>query len=129
MDPLGFALENFDAIGRWRTRAEGGQAIDASGATPDGVKFNGPAELRTVLLRNPEQFVTVVAEKLLTYALGRGIEYYDASAIRQAVRGSAATNYSFASLIGGLAKSAPFQMRNAPSSVVPEPAKTAAARP
>ena len=128
MDPLGFALENFDAIGRWRTLAEGGQAIDASGATPNGVTFNGPAELRKVLLRNPEQFVTVVAEKLLTYALGRGIEYYDAPAIRQAVRGSAAAGYSFASLIGGLARSAPFQMRNAPSSIA-EPAKTAAARP
>src|SRR6202023_501857 len=99
MDPLGFALENFDAIGRWRTHAEGGQVIDASGGLPDGTTFNGPAELRTLLVRNSDQFVTVLAEKLLVYALGRGLEYNDASAIRRAVRVSAPANYTFASLI------------------------------
>ena len=127
MDPLGFALENFDAIGRWRTRAEGGQAIDASGAMPDGTPFNGPAELRKLLLRNPEQFVSVVAEKLLIYALGRGIEDYDAPAIRRMVRGAAPSRYSFAALVVGLVKSTPFQMRNAPSTVSQE--KVVAARP
>ena len=115
MDPLGFALENFDAIGRWRARAEDGQPVDASGALPDGTTFNGPAELRRVLLRNPEQFVDVVAERLLIYALGRGIEYYDASAIRRMVRGAAPSRYSFASLIVGLVNSTPFQMRRAPA--------------
>jgi hypothetical protein len=127
MDPLGFALDNFDAVGRWRSRAEGGQAIDASGSMPDGTKFNGPAELRQQLVRNPEQFVTVVAEKLLIYALGRGIEYYDASAVRRAVRGAAANEYKFASLVVGLVKSTPFQMRGAPT-VVPQE-KIAAVRP
>ena len=111
MDPLGFALDNFDAVGRWRSRSESGQQIDASGAMPDGSKFNGPAELRKQLVRNPEQFVTVVAEKLLIYALGRGIEYYDASAVRSAVRAAATSDYKFATLVAGLAKSAPFQMR------------------
>jgi len=118
MDPLGFALENFDAVGRWRTVGESGEPIDASGAMPDGAKFNGPAELRKLLVRNPEQFVTVVAEKLLVYALGRGLQYYDAPAIRQIVRGAAGNNYSFESLVLGLVKSAPFTMRNAPSSSV-----------
>lgn len=114
MDPLGFAMENFDAVGRWRTAAENGDIIDASGALPDGTKFNGPAELRTLLVRNPEQFVTVVAEKLFVYALGRGLEYYDAPAIRQMVRGAARDNYSFESLVLGLVKSTPFTARSSP---------------
>jgi hypothetical protein len=118
MDPLGFALENFDAVGRWRTLAESGETIDASGAMLDGSKFNGPAELRKLLVRNPEQFVTVVAEKLLVYALGRGLESYDGPAIRQMVRGAAGTNYSFESLVLGLVKSTPFTMRSAPPSSV-----------
>jgi mono/diheme cytochrome c family protein len=126
MDPLGFALDNFDAVGRWRARAEGGQAIDASGGLADGTTFNGPAELRQVLTRRPEQFVTVVAEKLLVYALGRGNEFYDASPIRRAVRASAASNYSFASLIVGLVTSTPFQMRSLPEAA---PEQTVAARP
>jgi mono/diheme cytochrome c family protein len=115
MDPIGFALENFDAVGRWRTIAESGEKIDASGVLPDGTKFNGPAELRAVLEKNREQFVTVVAEKLLVYALGRGLEYQDAPAIRQMVRRSEAANYSFESLLLGLVKSTPFTMRTAPS--------------
>jgi hypothetical protein len=111
MDPIGFALENFDAVGRWRTIAESGEKIDASGVLPDGTKFNGPAELRAVLEKNREQFVTVVAEKLLVYALGRGLEYQDAPAIRQMVRRSEQTNYSFESLLLGLVKSTPFTMK------------------
>jgi hypothetical protein len=111
MDPLGFALENFDAIGRWRSFAEGGQAIDASGAMPDGTRFNGPAELRQVLAQHPEQFVTVLTEKLLIYALGRGLEPSDASAIRRVVRGAARDQYRFASIVTGLVSSTPFRMR------------------
>jgi len=111
MDPIGFALENFDAVGRWRTISESGEKIDASGVLPDGTKFNGPAELRAVLENNREQFVTVVAEKLLVYALGRGLEYQDAPAIRQMVHRSEAANYSFEPLLLGLVKSTPFTMR------------------
>ena len=111
MDPLGLALENFDAIGRWRGHMPGGIAIDASGTMPDGTAFDGPAELRGLLVRDREQFATVVTEKLLIYALGRGIEYYDAPAVRRIVRGSAADDYGLASLVVGVVQSTPFQMR------------------
>ena len=111
MDPLGLALENFDAIGRWRGHMPGGIAIDASGSMPDGTPFDGPADLRELLVRNPEQFVTVVTEKLLTYALGRGVEYYDAPAVREITRAAAEHDYGLASLIVGVVKSTPFQMR------------------
>ncbi len=111
MDPLGLALENFDAIGRWRGHMPGGGAIDASGTMPDGTGFDGPAELRGLLVRDREQFATVVAEKLLIYALGRGIEYYDAPAVRRIVRGSAADDYGLASLVVGVVQSTPFQLR------------------
>ena len=111
MDPLGLALENFDAIGRWRGHMPGGSAIDASGTMPDGTGFDGPAELRGLLVRDREQFATVVTEKLLIYALGRGIEYYDPPAVRQIVRGPAADDYGLASLVVGVVRSTPFQMR------------------
>jgi mono/diheme cytochrome c family protein len=112
MDPIGFALENFDAIGKWRTTSGAANTpIDASGVLPDGTKFMGPAGLRDVLLSKPEQFVTTVTEKFLTYALGRGIEYYDAPAVRKIVRDAAATNYRWSSLITGIVNSNPFQMR------------------
>jgi hypothetical protein len=111
MDPLGFALENFDATGRWRLRGDDGRTVDASGAMPDGTKFDGPVELRAQLVKNAEQFVTVVAEKLLTYGLGRGVEYYDASSIRRVVRGAASSTYRFSDVIIGLVSSTPFQMR------------------
>ncbi|MBI4464008.1 MAG: DUF1592 domain-containing protein [Acidobacteria bacterium] len=110
MDPLGFALENFDAIGKWRT-AEDNTPVDSSGVLPDGTKFQGPAELRKILLSNPEQFVTTITEKLLTYALGRGVEYYDAPAIRKIVREAAPNDYRWSALIMGIVKSTPFQMR------------------
>ena len=112
IDPLGFALENFDGIGRWRT-TEGptNTAIDASGMMPDGTKFEGAAELRRILLSNPEQFTTIFTEKLLTYALGRGVEYYDEPAVRKIVRDSAPHNYRWSSLIVEIVKSEPFQMR------------------
>ena len=112
MDPLGFALENFSAIGEWRdTSGEGKAPIDASGVLPDGAKFQGPAELRKVLLSKPDQLVTTVTEKLLTYALGRGVEYYDAPAVRQITRLAASSDYRWSSLILGIVKSKPFQMR------------------
>lgn len=114
MDPLGFALENFDAIGKWRT-TEGNTPIDASGAMPDGTKFQGPAELRKVLLSNPNQFAATLTDKLLTYALGRSTEYYDAPAVRKITRDAAADNYRWSAIISGIAKSTPFQMRMAQS--------------
>ena len=110
MDPLGFALDNFDAIGKWRT-TEAGVPIDSSGVLPDGTRFHGPAELRKILLSHPEQFVNIVTENLLTYALGRGLEYYDQPAIRKMVREAAANNYRWSSLILGIVRSTPFQMR------------------
>jgi hypothetical protein len=113
MDPLGFALENFDGIGRWRT-TEGPDktSIDASGTLPDGTEFQGPAGLRRVLLGRPEQFATSLTEKLLTYALGRGVEYYDQPTIRKIVKESA-PEYRWSSLIWGIVKSEAFQMRRA----------------
>jgi hypothetical protein len=110
MDPLGFALENFDAIGRWRNADEGHVPIDASGAL-DGTRFQGPVELRTVLLARQGEFVRTVTEKLLTYALGRGIEYYDRPVVRAILAQAAPEEYRWSSLILGVVKSAPFQMR------------------
>jgi len=110
MDPLGFALENFDAVGEWRA-AEGGTKIDSSGALADGTKFDGPGDLRRALLKHPEQFVTTVTEKLLTYAMGRGVEYYDQPAIRRVLREAAPDNYRWSSIVMGIVNSTPFQMR------------------
>jgi hypothetical protein len=112
IDPLGFALENFDALGQWRD-AEGATPIDASGALPDGTRFNGAAELRAALLKHQQEFVTTVTTKLLTYAMGRGVEYYDMPAVRQILREGAPDNYPWTSLIVSIVKSAPFQMRRA----------------
>ena len=114
MDPLGFALENFDAVGKWR-RTDAGTPIDASGALPDGTAFDGLPELRDVLFERRGEFVTTVTEKLLTYALGRGIEHYDRPAIRAIVREAAASDYRWSSLILGVARSLPFQMRRSES--------------
>ena len=121
MDPLGFALENFDAIGHWRTTSGADNTpIDSSGVLPDGAKFNGPAELRTILLSRPQEFVTAVTEKLMTYALGRGVDYYDQPSIRKIMREATANDYRWSSLILGVVKSTPFQMRKSP-----EPTTTA----
>jgi len=111
MDPLGFALENFDAIGRWRVADEGQTAIDASGSLPDGTSFQGPAGLRQALTTRQDQFVTTVAEKLLTYALGRGLEYYDRPAVRKISTEAARADNRWSALILGIVNSAPFQMR------------------
>jgi mono/diheme cytochrome c family protein len=116
MDPLGFSLENFDATGQWRTR-DGSTVIDVSAVLPDGTKFEGPNGLRSMLLSQPEQVVTAVTEKLLVYALGRGIEYYDAPAVRKIVREAASSNYTLQALIVGVAKSTPMQMRRADGAV------------
>ena len=115
MDPLGFALENFDAIGEWRAKDRyAGTAIDASGKLVDGTPVNSPADLRNALLKRPEQFVQTMTEKLMTYALGRSVEYYDMPAMRAIVRDAARDNYRFSSIVMGIVRSAPFQMRTAP---------------
>ena len=115
MDPPGLSLENFDAVGRWRDRSETKTAIDASGVLPDGTEYEGPSGLKAALLRHPDRFVTTVTEKLLTYALGRGVEYYDAAAVRSIVRNAAENDYRLSSLILGVVESVPFQMRRSPS--------------
>jgi len=113
MDPLGFALENFDGIGKWRVRDEDGAPIDAAAALPEGITFEGPSALRTLLDSRREQFATTVSAKLLTFALGRGVEYYDQPALRTVVRGAAASDYRWSSVILGIVESIPFQMRRA----------------
>ena len=113
MDPLGFALENFDAVGRWRELSEARTPIDASGVLPDGTAFEGPGGLRRVLASRPEGFVTTLAEKLLTYALGRGLELADGPVVRGIVRGAAGDDYRFSSVIMGVVQSTPFRMRRA----------------
>jgi mono/diheme cytochrome c family protein len=112
MDPIGFAMENFDAVGRWRD-ADGGQPIDASGVFPEGTRFEGIAGLKKELLRQPEQFVHTVAERLLMYAVGRNLQYYDAPSVRAIVRESAEARFTLSSLVLGVVKSRPFQMREA----------------
>jgi Protein of unknown function (DUF1592)/Protein of unknown function (DUF1588)/Protein of unknown function (DUF1585)/Protein of unknown function (DUF1587)/Protein of unknown function (DUF1595)/Planctomycete cytochrome C len=111
MDPLGFALENFDAVGQWRSVSEAGTPIDASGELLDGTKLDGPASLRDALLGRREDFALTVTEKLLTYALGRGAEYFDKPAIRQIVRESAGKDYKWSAVVLGIVRSTPFQMR------------------
>jgi hypothetical protein len=110
MDPAGFSLENFDAIGRWRT-VEEGQPIDATGGLPDGSKFTGVSGLEEGLCKRPELFVGTLTEKLLTFALGRGIEPYDAPAVRKVVHEAQANDFRFSSVILGIVNSTPFTMR------------------
>ncbi len=111
MDPIGLSIENFDAIGRWRTRTEGSSPVDSSGGLPSGATFEGVSGLKRALLNRPELFVTTVTEKLLTYALGRGVEYYDVPAVRTVTRDARNNDYRFSSLVLGIVKSTPFQMR------------------
>ena len=110
MDPIGLALENFDLIGGWRTE-DGGQPIDPSGVMTDGTLLAGPSDLRQMLVDHSDSFVTVVTEKLMTYALGRGVEYYDMPAVREVLRQAAAEDYRFSALVHGIVNSVPFQMR------------------
>jgi mono/diheme cytochrome c family protein len=110
MDPIGFAMENFDAVGRWRDH-DGGNTIDASGAFPNGVKFDGMAGLKKVLLADRQQFVNTAASKLLMYALGRNLQYYDEPSVRAIVRQAAPGNYTLTSLVMGVVNSPQFRMR------------------
>ena len=110
MDPLGFSLENFDATGQWRARDAAGK-IDASGQLADGSRVDGPVALRQALMKHSDQFVRTLTEKLLTYALGRGLEYYDEPVVRAIVRDAASSDYRFSSLIMGIVKSTPFEMK------------------
>jgi hypothetical protein len=113
IDPPGLALENFDAVGRWR-EMEAGRRVDASGGLPDGSEFVGPAGLEQALLSRPELFVRTLTEKLMTFALGRGVEYYDAPAVRKIVSAARNDNYRFSQLVLGIVESTPFQMRMSP---------------
>jgi len=113
MDPIGFALENFDADGSYRTKqgGEGGVPLDTSAVLWDGTKVNGPVELRQALLHYSPQFVRMVTEKLMTFALGRGVEYEDMPVIRSIVNDAEKQDYRFQSILMGIIKSQPFQMR------------------
>jgi hypothetical protein len=111
MDPIGLSMENFDAVGRWRNRGDGDTAIDPSGALPSGSTFDGAAGLKRALLAKPDAFVTTLTEKMLTYGLGRGLDYYDAPTVRAIVHDAGKDNYHFSALVMDIVKSTPFQMR------------------
>jgi hypothetical protein len=116
MDGLGFALENFDAIGQWRTRdRDAGVPIDATGQLADGTRVTGPQDLQAALRANPEQFVHAMTEKLMVYALGRNVEYFDMPAVRRIVHDAAADDYRFASILLGVASSDAFRMKRLPA--------------
>ena len=117
MDPIGLSTENFDAVGQWRDRTEDGAAVDASGGLPDGSKFEGMSGLKKALLSHSDLFVTTMTEKLLTYALGRGLEGYDGAAVRAITRSARTDDYRFSSIILGIVKSVPFEMRTAKAPV------------
>jgi hypothetical protein len=115
MDPLGQALENFDAVGEWRTKERNnGIAIDSSGTLADGRPVNNPEELRKVLTDDPTLFVRGLTERLMVFALGRGLKYYDMPVVRQIVADAKRDDYTFESLVLGVAKSVPFRMRATP---------------
>jgi hypothetical protein len=109
MDPLGFALENFDGLGKWRTSADG-ENVNAAASLPDGTTFDGITGLRDFVVKHKDDYVRALAEKLLGYGVGRGIEYFDMSAIRKITRQSAAVDYRWSSLILGVVRSTPFSM-------------------
>jgi hypothetical protein len=111
IDPPGFALENFNSVGQWRDRGDNGAAIDTGGVLADGTRVDGPIALRDAILARPDAFARVLTERLMTYALGRGVEPSDMPVVRAIVRKSAATNYSLASIVQHIVESTPFQMR------------------
>jgi hypothetical protein len=113
IDPVGFSFENFNAVGQWREADADGQAVDSSAALPGAGEFRGIEGLEDALLSRPELFAATLTEQLLTFALGRGVEYYDAPAVRKIVRDAEKDGYKFSSLILGIVKSVPFQMRTA----------------
>jgi mono/diheme cytochrome c family protein len=118
MDPLGFALENFDATGMWRDKDRyAGTAIDSEAELPDGTKIHGPDDLRNALLRRPEQFAQTFVEGLLTYAMGRTLEYYDMPTVRRIVRQTAPQDYKFSSIVQAIVNTEQFRMRRAPEPV------------
>jgi mono/diheme cytochrome c family protein len=128
IDPVGFSLENFNAVGQWRDFEADGQAVDASGGVPGGGEFRGIDGLENALLAHPELFVGTLTENLLTFAIGRGVEYYDAPAVRKIVKDAEKDGYRFSSLILGIVKSAPFQMRRAEMNEAPVGAKIASVK-
>jgi hypothetical protein len=113
MDPLGFSLENYDAVGAWRT-GYAGQLVDASAVLPDGTKFDGPKGLQDILLSRKDQFVEALTERLMTYALARGVESYDMPAVRQVRYQASQDGYRMQSIILGIVQSVPFSMRRTP---------------
>jgi hypothetical protein len=113
MDPLGFSLENYDAVGKWRT-GYAGQLVDASAVLPDGTKFEGPKGLEGILLSRKDQFVEALTERLMTYALARGVESYDMPAVRKVRAEAANDDYRMQSIILGIVQSVPFTMRRTP---------------
>jgi hypothetical protein len=123
MDPLGLAMENFDLVGKWRDK-DGEEPIDAAGVMVDGTKLNGPVSLRKALLKRPEAFATAFTEKLMTYALGRGVHYYDMPTVREIVRIAGKEDYKFSSIVLGIVHSTPFQMRKKVTPAPSEPAAT-----
>jgi hypothetical protein len=125
MDPIGFALENFDAVGAWRAR-EAGVPIDASGQLADGTKVDGVITLRRALLSRPQVFVGTMTEKLLMYAVGRGLDHHDMPAVRAVVRDAGRHNYQFSSIVLGIVHSVPFQMRKSEASASELPASNSA---
>jgi hypothetical protein len=127
MDPLGFALENYDPVGAWRTH-EGATPVDVEGAMPDGTVFNGVLGLRKALTAEPEIFLTALTEKMMIYATGRGMEGYDRPALRAIVRKAAANDYRFSSFIMGIVNSLPFQLRQALPLTPLSPTATSARR-
>jgi mono/diheme cytochrome c family protein len=120
IDPPGFALENFDSVGKWRDKAADGSALDVAGVLADGSKVNGPAALREAILSRPGAFVTLITEKMLTYALGRGLEPGDMPVVRRIVKKAVQNDYRLSSIVMGIVESAPFQMR---TKLEPEPAR------
>jgi hypothetical protein len=111
MDPVGFALENFDSVGKWRDAGADGAPLDVAGTLADGTKINGPAALREAILSRPDAFVTVITERMLTYALGRGLEPSDMPVVRRIEKKAAQNDYRLSSIVMGIVESAPFQMR------------------
>jgi hypothetical protein len=128
IDPVGFALENFDAVGQWRDITREGLAIDAAGVLSDGTKVDGPTALRKALLARPEVFAGTITEKLLIYALGRGLDPVDMPVVRKVVRGAAAQNYAMQAILLGIVKSDPFQMRTKLTDTIAKPSSVQAAK-
>ena len=128
IDPVGFALENFDAVGQWRVATRDGLAVDSAGMLADGTKVDGPVALRKALLARPDVFAGTLTEKLLIYALGRGLEPVDMPVVRGIVRNAAAQDYAMQSIVLGIVRSAPFQMRTKLADTVTTPTTTRAAK-